>query len=192
MPCEEEFMNERKQMVWELIRSEPGPDLRLFRVRFDVMRNPRNAHNSRVTVLESPDWVNVVALAPDGKVVVVRQYRFGMGQVTTELPSGIVEPGEASLAAAQRELQEETGYATDSWEYLGAVEANPAFLDNHCHHWLARKAIQVGLPTPDEGENLQVLEMRREELQREIAEGRMRHSLTFSALARVFDLRTLL
>jgi ADP-ribose pyrophosphatase len=166
--------------------------MKLFRVRYDWVRNPRNAHTVIATVLESPDWVNVVALTSEEKVVVVHQHRFGTRQTTTEIPAGIVEPGETSKDAAMRELREETGYASEEWEYLGYVEPNPAFLDNRCHHWLARNVKQVFPHDLEEGENLLVGEMSLDEIRREIVEGRFRHSLAFTALAHLFDLRELL
>lgn len=185
-------MSEAEQNSWQRIRSALGPNLKLFRVRFDWVRNPRNAHTVKATVLESSDWTNVVALTPEGKVVVVRQHRFGTGRTTTEIPAGIVEPGETSGEAAARELREETGYESDDWEYLGYVEPNPAFLDNRCHHWVARNAVRVSPPTFDEGEDLETSELSLEEIQREIVEGRFRHSLAFTALCHLFDLRDIL
>jgi len=179
--------NER--IAWECIRTASGPDLKLFRVRFDWMKNPRNSHTVKATVLEAPDWVNVVALTPGEKVVVVRQYRFGTQETTTEIPAGIVELGETSQEAAIRELKEETGYSSEEWEYLGYVEPNPAFLNNRCHHWLAKNVEQFMQPELDEGEDLSVSEMSLEEIRREIVEGRFLHSLAITALSRLFDLR---
>ena len=184
-------MTEDRRTAWERSRTATGPDLKLFRVRFDWVRNPRTDHTVKATVLESRDWTNVVALTPEDRVVVVHQYRFGTGQVTTEIPAGIVESGETSGEAAARELREETGYTSDSWEYLGYVEPNPAFLDNRCHHWVARNAVPSAIPEPDPGEELVVSEMSLDDLRREIAEGRFRHSLAFTALMYLFDLRPL-
>jgi len=185
-------VSNNKQMVWECTQTTPGPDLKLFRVRFDWMRNPRNNHTVKATVLEAQDWVNVVPLTPEGKIVVVRQYRFGTRQVTTEIPAGIVEPGETSKEGAIRELKEETGYTTEEWEYMGYVDPNSAFLDNRCHHWVARNVVQTSPPELGSGENLQISEMSLEEIRREISEGRFRHSLAITALAHIFDLRMLL
>lgn len=182
-------MTENQEPAWNCVRSEPGPDLKLFKVRFDWKVNPRNAHTIKATVLESPDWVNVVAITPDEKVVIVRQHRFGTGRSTTEIPAGIVEPDESSGEAAIRELLEETGYTSDEWEYLGFVEPNPAFIDNRCHHWVARNARKTAEPALDQGEALTVATMSLDEIGEEIAQNRFRHSLAFTALAHLFDLR---
>jgi len=180
-------MTEEKRNTWERIRTEPGPELKLFRARFDWLRNPRNAGEVKAVVLEAPDWVNVIAMTPKGKVVVVRQYRFGSGQTTTEIPAGIVEGGETSEEAAVRELREETGYTAPHWEYMGYVEPNPAFLNNRCHHWLAREAVCTADPDLDAGEDLVVEEMSVEEIRREVAEGRLRHALAITALSHLID-----
>lgn len=174
---------------WETLRSEAGPDLILFRTRYDWVRNPRNASQMKAVILESPDWVNVVALTPERKILVVRQYRFGVQKITTEIPAGIINPGEDSQQAAARELKEETGCTTDRWQYLGWSEANPAFLNNLCHQWLALDVVRTAHPELDEGEHISVAEMSLEEVRHEIEQGRMRNSLSLLALSKVFDLR---
>lgn len=174
--------------LWPRLRSEPGPQIPLFNVRLDWLENPRTCEVLQRLVLETPDWVNVVALTAEGRVVMVRQFRFGTGKITTEIPGGIVDPGETSGEAARRELLEETGYTTESWEYLGAVEANPAIQNNLCHHWLARNVVKNGQMDLGEGEDIAVMEMTLDEIKMEIREGRLLHSLALSALARVFDL----
>jgi 8-oxo-dGTP pyrophosphatase MutT (NUDIX family) len=174
---------------WEVLRSEPGPDLVLFRTRYDWVRNPRNAASMKAVILECPDWVNIVALTPEQKLVVVRQYRFGVAKTTAEIPAGIINPGETPEQAAIRELKEETGYTATSWKYLGWVEANPAFLNNVCHHWLAVEAVKTSSTALDEGEAISVAELSIEQVRAEIEQGRMRNSLSLVALSRVFDLR---
>ncbi len=174
---------------WELIRSEPGPELILFHTRFDWYKNPRNGKLFKRVALEAPDWVNVVALTPDQRIILVRQFRFGVGKETTEIPAGIIEPGEPPEQAARRELEEETGYTTDQWEYLGWIQPNPAFLDNHCHTFLARNVVKTHPPSPDEGEDIVVEEMTVEEIHRAIQSGSIRNALAVVALSHVFDLR---
>jgi 8-oxo-dGTP pyrophosphatase MutT (NUDIX family) len=174
---------------WELTRSEAGPELPLFKTRLDWYKNPRNAADMRALVLEAADWANVVALTPEKKILVVRQYRFGIGKFTTEIPAGLIEPGEPHAEAARRELAEETGYIARAWQYLGWVQANPAFMDNLCHMWLALDVTLGGGAHLDDGENIQIAEMSLEEVRQQIRAGEMRNSMTLLALSRVFDLR---
>lgn len=175
---------------WEHLESRydaAGP-LPLFRPRIDRLRNPRNDRVFDRLVLESADWVNLVARDATGRCVMVRQYRFGVGYATLEPPGGLVDPGEDSRAAAERELREETGYVAARWTYLGAVEPNPAIHDHLCHHWLAEDARPAHAPHPDDGELLAVELMSEQAIRDAVARGEIRHALALSVLARVFPL----
>jgi 8-oxo-dGTP pyrophosphatase MutT (NUDIX family) len=173
---------------WERVATRRGPDLILFQTRFDEMRNPRNQRVMRRLVLESVDWVNMVARTRDGGLVMVEQFRFGIGDTTIETPGGMVDSGEDSLAAAQRELLEETGFGGGVWSYLGAVEPNPAIHPHLCHHWLAEGVDRVAEPQPGQGEAIAVHVMSESAMRDAIHSGRLRHALALSALARVYTL----
>lgn len=174
---------------WQVLYSEPGPKLPLFQTRCDWVKNPRNGQEFKAIILESPDWVNVVAITPQQTLLMVRQHRFGIGTVTTEIPAGMIDPGETSHQAAMRELCEETGCTSDDWQYLGWVEANPAFLNNRCHLWLARNVRQTHTTEQDLGENVAIIELTLDEIHQEIASGRMRNAFTILALSQIFNLR---
>ena len=178
------------ELDWEHLDSTYDEDagLILFDKRMDRLRNPRNGQAFDRLVLESVDWVNVVALDPERRSVMIRQYRFGVGYATLETPGGMVDPGEDSRTAAARELFEETGYKSDSWTYLGAVEPNPAIFDNLCHHWLAEDVYLEGEQDLGAGESIRVELMSEVEVRDTVLSGELRHALALSALARVFQL----
>jgi 8-oxo-dGTP pyrophosphatase MutT (NUDIX family) len=168
--------------------SHYADDLILFKTRFDQMRNPRNSQVLRRLVLESVDWVNMVAITESGLSVMVRQFRFGVSYTTLETPGGMVDPGEDSLMAARRELKEETGYTGGDWQYLGAVEPNPAFHDHLCHHWLAQGVVASHEPEPTSGEAIDVALLSPAEVAGAVQDGVIKHALALSVLSRVYDL----
>ena len=182
-------LNEEKYpLPWQVLRSEQGPELKLFRVRYDWYKNPRNEKEFKRLVLETVDWVNIVALTAEKRVLVVHQYRFGTRKISTEIPGGVLDAEESPRQAAIRELQEETGYTSSSWSYLGAVEPNPAFHTNLCHHWLAENVRKTHLPTLDEGEDITVETLDFSEIHAAVKSGQIRHALALSALSRVNEL----
>ncbi|MFC2082175.1 NUDIX hydrolase, partial [Bacteroidota bacterium] len=150
--------------------------------------NPRNLKEMRRVILETEEWINVVAVTPDKEIVIVRQFRFGNGKITTEIPGGTVEPDESPKDAAIRELKEETGYTSDKWTYLGAVEPNPAFQNNFCHLWLAEDVVSTDEMKLDDGEDISVETITLEELKTKIKTGQFTHALALNALSRVFNL----
>jgi 8-oxo-dGTP pyrophosphatase MutT (NUDIX family) len=177
-----------EELIWRRLTSRPGPQLPLFDVRFDEMEHPESGDILSRLVLQSVDWVNLVALTEAGESVMVRQYRFGVGYATLETPGGMVDPGEDSLTAARRELAEETGYTGGRWQYLGAVEPNPAYHDNLCHHWLAEGVTLTREQDTSGGEHIRVELLTEDAVRAAVVDGTIRHALALSALSRVFDL----
>ena len=178
---------ESHELDWQRLGSRyEDAGLMLFKKRIDKLRNPRNEKVFERLVLESVDWVNVVALDADGQSLMIRQYRFGVGYTTLETPGGMVDPGEDSKTAAARELLEETGYVSDKWRYLGAVEPNPAFHNHLCHHWLAEDVYRAQSQDLGEGESIALEFMTQEQVRGAVGSGELKHALALSALSRVF------
>src|SRR5262249_39155959 len=134
-------------------------------------------------LIHSADWVNVIALTSDDRVVLIRQYRPGVDRVCLEIPGGMIEPGEDPCEAAARELAEETGYTGGALELLGKVSPNPAILSNPLYTVLARGVALTGPPTPDDGEVLSVLTASLTDCQRRIVDGEIDHALVIVAFA---------
>jgi ADP-ribose pyrophosphatase len=125
-------------------------------------------------VVELADWVNVLALTPEGEVVLVREYRHGTAEIMLELPSGTMEAGEDPLATAIRELREETGYGGGVWRQTASFPANPARQSNRVFTYMAVGVTLQGRPRPDAGEIIEVITMTLPALFAGLADGSIR------------------
>ena len=96
-----------------------------MRIRADTVELPDGTIVDDYFVQESRGYSVVFALTTDGDVVLVRQYKHGIGQVILELPAGGIDPGEDPAVCAARELAEETGYVGDPPEAIGSFATNP-------------------------------------------------------------------
>lgn len=132
-------------------------------------------------VLSPTDWVNVVPIDPDNRVVMVRQWRFGTAAESLEIPGGMVDPGESQRKAAERELLEETGYRAASWECIGEIDPNPAIQSNCCGLWLATDLERVGDPAGDGDEEISLEWVDLDSVPELIRSGSIRHALVVAA-----------
>jgi len=152
-------------MNWKTISSEYLFKDMWFTVRRDTCERPDGKIVYPYYVYEFPTWVTAFALTKDGKVILEKQYRHGIGETTYELPGGCVDDTDANLEdAIARELQEETGYSFDSFEYLGKTCANPSTNNNWMHMFLARGGILSSAQSLDDNEDIEVHLMSIEEL----------------------------
>ena len=170
---------------WPRVASRTLADYRIFKLREDRCVSPRTGAEHPLLVLDTPDWVNVIALTTEERVVFIRQYRFGRGEVTLEIPGGMVDPGESPADAAARELAEETGYAAARWTPLGAIDPNPAILSNRCHTFLGEGCRRVGEARLDEKEDIAVEEIALADTARLLGDGTITHALVAVAFQKL-------
>lgn len=167
---------------WKKLNSRQLADYRIFTVRQDKSVSPRTGREHDFFVLDATDWINVIPVTPEGKVVLIHQFRHGTGQVTLEIPGGMVDDEDGDpAAAARRELLEETGYAAGDIIHIGSVDPNPAFLNNQCHTYLALDARRVQPPQFDGAEDIAVEEYDLAEVADLIGNGRITHALVVAA-----------
>lgn len=122
--------------------------------RFRVERafQPTTEGNLREReVVRHPGAVTILPLLDDGRVCLIRNYRLSVDQTLLELPAGTLEPGEAPIVTAERELIEETGYRCAKIEPLHAFYLSPGILDERMHLFLAT-GLSPGDAAREEGE----------------------------------------
>ena len=154
----------------------------IFRLRRDRAEHPGTGHVGDYFVLENPDWVNLVALTPERDILLVRQWRHGTASVELEIPAGLIEAGEDPVAAALRELEEETGYTAGRCTLLGAVAPNAAYQSNTCHTVLAEDCRLTGPTRFDAGEDIELVRVPLASIPTLLREGSFRNAMVLVGL----------
>lgn len=168
---------------WERVSSKPVGNFRIFNIRSDVRVSPRTGREHDFYVIEAVNWVHVIALTKDGKLVMVEQYRHGSDTIELELAGGMIDPKDVSpLEAGLRELREETGFEGTQAEIIGQIYPNPAIMNNICYTVLVRDCELKHAPQLDQGEDLAVTLVDPAEIPGLIQQGRIGHSLVVVGL----------
>jgi 8-oxo-dGTP pyrophosphatase MutT (NUDIX family) len=182
-------MNDGPDIVpWLDTGGGPVGDFRIFSLRTARRRSPRTGAEHDFYVIDCSDWVNVVAITADGRLVLVEQFRHGSASVEWEVPGGIMDPDDPDpVAAGLRELREETGFTGSDAVLIGSVLPNSAIQSNRCRTVLVRDCLRTHEPELDPGEDIRVRTVPLESVPELIQSGRIRHSLAVAALFH-FDL----
>ncbi len=168
---------------WQKISSQPLADYRIFRIRSDRMISPRTQQAHDFFVIDCVNWVNVIALTPERHLVMIEQYRHGSTTVELEIPGGMIDPTDTSpVAAAVRELCEETGYAGDHPRVIGEAFPNPAIMSNICYTVLVENCRCIHPVQFDQAEDLATRLVPIADIPTLVTAGRIRHSLVLVGL----------
>jgi ADP-ribose pyrophosphatase len=159
---------------------------RVFNVYTDTLEEPDGhrhikdvvRHNGSVVMLAVDDRTNPA----DPDIILERQYRHAAGQYLIELPAGSRDPGEPPLAAAKRELIEETGFRAKRWTLLLRYFASPGFLGEWMQIYLARD-LREGTATPELDEQIEIIRMPLSKIMALIDEGKIHDGKTIVGLS---------
>ena len=168
---------------WRQLHSKPVGDFRIFTVRSDQKISPRTEQPHDFFVIDSHNWVNVVALTADRQLIMIEQFRHGTNTIELEIPGGVIDAKDASpVAAGLRELREETGYEAEQSQLLGQIFPNPAIMSNTCFTVLAQNC-RLKHPTElDSGEDLLTRLVPVSAIPELVKSGKIGHSLVVVAL----------
>ncbi len=177
---------EERNMKWETLKSEYLIRRPWLTARRDMVRLPNGQINDEFYVLEYPTWVNVTAITEDGKFVLIRQYRHGLGETGYEIVAGVVEDGEETEAAARRELLEETGYGCGEWSEMMVISGNPSTTNNLTHCYLAVGVKPISTQHLDRTEDIEVHLLTPDEVFRLLEDDKIKQSLMAAPLWKYF------
>ena len=168
---------------WTFLRSRDVSDHHIFRLRHDLYRFEPTGQEREFVVIDTVSWVNVVPVTTEGNVVLIRQFRHGIQDVTMEIPGGMMNEGEAPEAAAARELREETGYVAERIRLLARVLPNPAVQNNFLYLFAAEGCRNTGKTELDSFESIDVSEHPLKDIPELIRNGTISHSMVIAAFA---------
>jgi ADP-ribose pyrophosphatase len=171
---------------WKILSSEYLIQDRWMTMRADRCELPNGVVLDKYYVRENPDFVQIVPINAKGHILIVRQYRHGPQVISTEVPGGLVDPGEDPIDAAKRELLEETGCVADRFEAVSPLYTNPARNTNRAHTFIAHNARIVQPPQQESTEDIEFEFVSRDEIFRLIDEGHFAHALHVASLLLAF------
>lgn len=174
-------MSHDSHLIESEISSEAVFDGVLLHVRKDEVRLPNGKTSIREYVVH-PGAVVVLAELDNGKLLFERQFRYPLRRVFLELPAGKIDPGEAILDTARRELLEETGYVADTWEYLGVMHPCIGYSDERIEIFRASGLRNVGGQALDHNEFLEIVELSPASARQAVWDGRITDAKTITAL----------
>ena len=166
----------------EVLSAKVLQSYRIFAIVEQALRLPSGRTVVR-QVVKHPGAVVIMPRLEDGRLLFIAQYRFAVGETLLEFPAGTLEPGEAPLECAKRELIEETGYRAEHWRALGITYPSPGFCDEQQHLLMATGLVPEHA-AGDEDEILEVKRLTVQKVEQAIADGTLVDAKSVAAYAR--------
>ncbi len=171
---------------WQIISAREIVSKDLFSLVEKRCYHPVKKIDHRFYSINSSDWINVIPVTADGKIIMLRQHRLGTDEITIETPGGVIETDESPATAAMRELKEETGYEAETIQLLSMLSSNPSIMNNHIYFYLASGCRKTCFQNLDQSEDIEVEIFSQEEILKMIKDGIISHSIVVTAFLLYF------
>ncbi|MBI1841653.1 MAG: NUDIX hydrolase [Verrucomicrobia bacterium] len=168
---------------WRSKHRKQVGDFRIFTIDNESKTSPRTGRDHDFYIINTRNWVNIIAVTPQDELVMVEQFRHGTNTVELEIPGGVIDhDGESPLTTAERELREETGYAGGPPRMLAEIFPNPAIMNNRAHTVLIENCELKHATEFDESEDLITRLIPVKDVPRLVRDGVIRHGIVLVGL----------
>ncbi|HHX25847.1 MAG TPA: NUDIX hydrolase [Firmicutes bacterium] len=167
------------------VKSDTVYQGKMINFRVDQVRLPSGGTSSR-EVVEHPGSVGIIPIDKDGNAILIRQFRYAVGEVLWEIPAGKLDPGESPKDCAMRELEEETSYLAGRLEKIASFYTSPGFSSEMLHLFIGTD-LASGTARPDDDENIGTYRLSREAVETMVKNGEIRDAKTLLGLATVIS-----
>ncbi len=171
-----------RELKWKVLSTKYVYENKWLHIRADSCMLPDERIIDPYFVVETPSFCNMFIATKDERIVMVRQYRYPVDQITYELAGGVIEKDENPQMAALREMQEETGYSSHEIEYLFKAAANPALMNSTAYFFLAKNAVKIESTNFDALEDIDVVSFSKEEFIHLLHENKLQHGVQLGAV----------
>lgn len=175
-------------LPWSNINNRKYFDNGFMQVNGKTSRSEMTGFEREYIQITCPDLVHIAAVTNNNEIIIVNQFRHGIDNFVLELPGGSINKGESPAIAAARELSEETGYVSNSWEFLGELYVQPAVHSNKVYMFLARDIILTEGKAPDKGEELEVIKIPAGEVINMCKNGGIMHPFSQSVMFQLVEI----